>query len=65
MAFPVRSPTIPLLKVLAPLKVCVPVVTTPPLIASAGVRVKLPPLMVAPFAVEVPAIAVTLPTEPD
>ena len=45
-------------KVLAPAKVCIPLVTIPPFVASAGVKVNTVPLMVAPFALEVPAIGV-------
>ena len=36
--------------------VCVPFVKTPPFVPSAGVRIKLLPLVVAPLAFEVPAI---------
>ena len=46
-----------LAKVLAPAKVCVPLVTTPPFEASAGVSVNTPPEIVPPFVLEEPAIA--------
>ena len=47
-------------KVLFPAKDCVPVLTTPPLVASAGVRLKTPLLSMAPFALDV---FVMVPTE--
>ena len=47
-----------LLNVLAPANVCVPVVITPPFNASAGVKINsVLPLIVPPFAFEVPEIA--------
>jgi hypothetical protein len=46
-----------LLNVLAPAKVCDPVVTIPPFVASAGVKINsVVPLIVAPLALEVPDI---------
>ena len=50
--------------VLVPVKVCTPVVTIPPKLALAGVSVKVVPLMVAPFTLEVPLIDPTEPTPP-
>jgi hypothetical protein len=47
-----------LLNVFAPAKVWAAVVTTPPFVASAGVKVRAVPLIVAPFAFEVAEIAV-------
>jgi hypothetical protein len=45
------------LNVFAPAKVCAPVVTTPPFVASAGVNINsVVPLIVAPFALEIPDI---------
>jgi hypothetical protein len=45
-------------KVFAPANVCVPVVTTPPFVASAGVNINsVVPLITAPLAFEVPEIA--------
>ena len=41
---------ISLLNVLAPAKVCAPVVTTPPFVPSAAANIKLLPLTVAPLA---------------
>jgi hypothetical protein len=47
-----------LVNVLAPAKVCVAVVTTPPFVASAGVNINsVVPLITAPLAFEVPEIA--------
>ena len=47
-----------MLKVFAPANVCVPFVTTPPFDASAGVKINsVVPLIVAPFAFEVPEMA--------
>ena len=51
--------TISLLNVLAPAKVCVPVVTTPPFVASAAARIKLFALTAAPAAYEVVVIVPT------
>ena len=42
--------------VFAPAIVCAPLVTMPPLVASAGLSVKVVPLIVAPFTLEVPLI---------
>ena len=47
-----------LLKVFSPAKVCAIVVIIPPLVASAGVKINsVVPLIVAPFALDVPEIA--------
>ena len=46
--------------VLLPAKDCVPVLTTPPLVAFAGAKLKTPEVMLAPFAVDV---LVMVPTE--
>ena len=51
-----------LLNVLEPAKVCVPLVTIPPLVPSAGARVNVAPLIEAPLAVEDPAILPTVVT---
>ena len=40
-----------------PAKVWIPVVTIPPFVPSAGARLNAPPLMEAPFAVELPKAA--------
>ena len=40
------------LKILAPAKVCSPVVTTPPLVASAGAKLSTPEDRVAPLGLE-------------
>ena len=47
-------------KVLFPAKDCVPVVTTPPLLAFAGAKFNTPEVMLAPFTFEV---LVIVPTE--
>jgi hypothetical protein len=49
-----------LLNVFAPAIVCVPLVTIPPLVPSAGERVNVVPLIVAPFILEVPLIDPTV-----
>ena len=47
-----------LLNVFEPAKVCAPVVTIPPLLTSAGVKINsVVPLIIAPFALDVAAIA--------
>jgi hypothetical protein len=46
-------------KVLFPAKVCVPVVTTPALLPSAGAKFNTPEVMLAPLAVEEPAMVPT------
>ena len=47
-----------LLNVFEPAKFCAPVVTIPPLLASAGVKINsVVPLIIAPFALDVAAIA--------
>jgi hypothetical protein len=47
-------------KVFTPASVCAPVVITPPFVPSAGVKVIVVPLIVAPFALDVPAIEATV-----
>ena len=47
-----------MINVFEPAKVCAPVVTIPPLLASAGVKINsVVPLIIAPFALDVAAIA--------
>ena len=59
VAFPKKlGAVISALNVFAPAIVCVPAVKIPPFVASAGVSVKAVPLIVAPFASDVPAMAV-------
>ena len=50
--------------VLVPANVCVPVVTTPPKLASAGCRFKTVPVIVAAFAFGVAPIALRDSTPP-
>lgn len=65
-AFPEILPVIVELKVFVPAKVCVPVVTIPGFVPSAGAKLKVVLEILAPFAVELPAtepIVVTPPEE--
>ena len=52
----VPIPTLPL-NILLPANVCAPVVTIPPLVALAGVKLKTPAVIVPPLVVDEPPIA--------
>ena len=65
-AFPEILPVIVELKVFVPANVCVPVVTIPGFVPSAGAKLKVVLEILAPFAVELPAtepIVVTPPAD--